>query len=130
MNEETKREEIIFLDGFYSDDVPDTAPEWILGKGTINIDKMVAFLLAQRTIAINGTIKYVIKMAKSGKRYVAVDTYGMQKYKEYLEKNVPQAVPEPLPEYMGTPDMGEPILNNMDHIGMSPDVDIYDATNN
>lgn len=85
MNNE--KEPIIFVDGFYSDDIHPDAPEWILGRGTINIDKMVAFLLAQRTIAINGTIKYVIKMAKSGKRYVAVDTYGMQKYKEYMQKN-------------------------------------------
>lgn len=96
-NENNNKPAPLFFDGFYSDDVPETAPEYILGKGTIAIDKMIAFLNAQRHIAINGGIKYTIKMAKTGKRYVEVDFYGMEKYKQWMEKNgKPQAqAPEP-----------------------------------
>ena len=92
MNNTNEKPPVIFFDGFYSEDVPPTAPEYIMGKGTIAIDKMIAFLNAQRAIAVNGGIKYTIKMAKAGKRYVEVDQYGMQKYKEYMQKKM---APEP-----------------------------------
>ena len=100
---DTNKPPIIFFDGFYSEDVPPTAPDYIMGKGTIAIDKMIAFLTAHRHIAVNGGIKFTIKMAKTGKRYVEVDQYGMQKYSEYLAKKsgtqqvvVPETAPEDL----------------------------------
>lgn len=86
-NQEQNKPDTLFIDGFYSEDVPETAPEWILGKGSIGIDKMIAFLNANRHIAVNGAIKYTIKMAKTGRRYVEVDHFGMAKYRDYLEKN-------------------------------------------
>jgi len=95
MNNENRQNNIIFFDGFYSEDVPSTAPEYIMGKGTIAIDKMITFLNNNRHIAVNGGIKYTIKLAKTGKRYVEVDQYGMQKYKEYMEKKTQEQPPQP-----------------------------------
>jgi len=101
MNNETTKTKtnIIFFDGFYSEDVNPEAPEWLLGKGSIAIDKMIAFLNANRHIAVNGALKYTIKMAKSGKRYVEVDQYGMEKYKQYLATKT-QVVPETTPDML------------------------------
>ena len=83
--------QVIFIDGIYSDDVNPNAPEYIMGQGSINLEKLITFATAHKHIAINGIIKYTIKKAKSGKRYVEVDQYGMENYKKYLEsKKMPQ----------------------------------------
>jgi hypothetical protein len=108
-NENNNKPDTLFIDGFYSEDVPETAPEWILGKGSIGIDKMIKFLNENRHIAVNGAIKYTIKMAKSGKRYVEVDHFGLAKYRDYLAKKT-VAVPETTPEMIyqnGVPDFGD-----------------------
>ena len=68
----------IFLNGFVSVDVPDTAPEFILGKGFINCNQMIDFLMEARNQSYckDGKINFTILRSKAtGKRYATVDTY-------------------------------------------------------
>jgi len=73
--EQNKQQE--FISGIYSNDVANTAPEWILGKGSIHVKKLQTWLDTHKNLADeNGYIRYTIKRAKDGvKRYVEVDFY-------------------------------------------------------
>lgn len=83
--------ETIFVDGFYSNDVSDTAPEFILGRGSLHINKLKKFLEENEKYAVKGYLDYTILRSKdAGSRYVALDLYRFNKSNE--EQN--QAVVE------------------------------------
>lgn len=69
--------EKIFISGFYSSDVADTAPAWLLGKGSLHADKLAQWLTENKQLADkDGFIRYTVKKSQStGKRYVEVDTW-------------------------------------------------------
>ena len=74
--EETKKEKI-FVNGLVSKDVPPTAPEWILGKLSIQVDDLGMWLKNNDKLAdANGWINITVMRSKStGKRYIEVDTW-------------------------------------------------------
>jgi len=76
MNPEEKKP-TIFINGLISNDVADTAPEWILGKGAINVPQLAEWLELNKALANEkGYINYTVKRSKNtGKRFVEVDTY-------------------------------------------------------
>ena len=65
----------IFIDGLYSNEVDEKAPEWVLGKGSINVAKLGKFLAENANYAVNGYLDYSILRSKSGGRYVELDLY-------------------------------------------------------
>lgn len=69
--------EKIFISGFYSKDVPDSAPEFILGQGALHVGKLAQWLQENENLADDrGYINYKILSSKStGARYVEVDTW-------------------------------------------------------
>lgn len=69
--------EKIFVNGIISKDVPDTTPEWILGKTTIHVTSLKEWLNANGHLADEkGYINTVTLRSKStGKRYIEVDTW-------------------------------------------------------
>jgi hypothetical protein len=73
MSENTK----IFVNGLLSKDVPDTAPEFILGKNSIKVNDLIQWLQENRHLADeNGWINTITKRSQStGKRYIEVDTW-------------------------------------------------------
>lgn len=79
--------ETIFFDGLYSNEVPESAPSWIMGKGSINVKKMIKFLTEHEQYAVNGYLDYTILRSKNaGNRYAVLDTYRFEKsLKDNLE---------------------------------------------
>lgn len=68
--------EKIFVNGFISKDVPDTAPDYILGKGSLHVESLVKWLQDNKGLAENGYINITTLRSKTtGKRYTEVDTY-------------------------------------------------------
>lgn len=70
-------EDKIFVNGLVSKDVADNAPEWILGKMSIQVNELINWLEKNRKIQDdNGWINLTVKRSKStGKRYIEVDTW-------------------------------------------------------
>lgn len=88
----------IFVDGLYSNEVADTAPEFILGKGSINVSKLGKFLAENAMYAVNGYLDYTILRSKEGKRYIELDLYKYNNPKpagDTLARN--ERYSEPLP---------------------------------
>ena len=71
--------EKIFLDGFTTYDVPDTAPGFILGKGAIKISQMQEFLERNKQYAVDGFLYFVTKRSQKGSRYSELDLYTYNK---------------------------------------------------
>lgn len=73
----------IFVNGIISKEVPETAPDFILGNLSINVNELITWLMDSRTkeYCKNGWINAQIKrgMPKNGelvgKRYIEVDTW-------------------------------------------------------
>lgn len=75
--------EKIFVDGFMSQEVADTAPEWILGKASIKIEALMEFLENNKKYAVNGFLNIQILRSKTtGKRYTELDLYQWSKLQE------------------------------------------------
>lgn len=72
----------IFVDGLISKEVADTAPDFILGKLSINIDNLKAFLDKSKGYAVNGWLNATILKSKGGKRYIELDLYQWNKDQE------------------------------------------------
>jgi hypothetical protein len=71
MNNET-----IFTEGIYLNKVADTAPSFIITNQSLHVDKLIAWLQANRKLANEkGYINIVGMEGKEGKRYFKVDTY-------------------------------------------------------
>ena len=66
-----------FISGLYSSDVADTAPAWILGKGSIHLEKLMVWLDMHKHLADEkGFINFIVKRSQEkGKRYIEVDTW-------------------------------------------------------
>lgn len=68
--------EKIFVNGFISKDVPETAPDYILGKGSLHVESLMKWLQDNKGLAENGYINITTLRSKTtGKRYTEVDTY-------------------------------------------------------
>lgn len=68
--------EKIFISGLYSQEVSDKAPSFILGKGSIHVDKMIKWLEENRDLAgERGYINWTLLEGKTGTRYFEVDTW-------------------------------------------------------
>jgi hypothetical protein len=66
-----------FVNGLISKDVADTAPEWILGKMSMQVNELINWLEKNRKLQDeNGWINLTVKRSqKTGKRYIEVDTW-------------------------------------------------------
>jgi hypothetical protein len=68
--------EIIYVDGLYSNEVSEKAPEWILGSLSIQPMKLATWLQANQKLQNEkGYIRLIVKKSKDGKRYISVDTW-------------------------------------------------------
>ena len=80
-----EKREKIFVDGMISKEVPESAPEFILGQGSFNVDRLINFLNNNRQYGMpdkdkNVWLNYKILRSKtSGKRYVELDMYQYDK---------------------------------------------------
>jgi len=82
-----EKQEKVFVNGFISKDVPDTAPDFILGNSSVNIKSFVDFLLANEKYAVNGWLNMTTKRSsKDGKRYTELDLYQYNKAQEKLKE--------------------------------------------
>lgn len=83
-------QEKVFVNGLVSKDVPDTAPEWILGKMSIQVNELINWLEKNRKIQDdNGWINLTVKRSKNtGKRYIEVDTW--KKTQDEVAMEVPK----------------------------------------
>jgi hypothetical protein len=67
----------VFAEGMYFNERNEKMPEWLLGKISIKRDKLIPFLQAQKET--NGYINLDIKMGKSGKPYLELNTFQPKK---------------------------------------------------
>ena len=75
------KNKMVFINGFFSKDVPDTAPKFIMGKGSLHVGNLMQWLQENRyaDFVNDGYINYEIRKSdKTGKRYIMVDTYKKQ----------------------------------------------------
>jgi hypothetical protein len=74
----------IFIDGFYSNEVADSLPDYILGKGSFHISKLRKFLDENEQYADNrGYLHYTIFRSKeAGNRYATLDLWKYNKERE------------------------------------------------
>lgn len=85
----------IFVDGFMSQEIPDTAPDFILGKASVKIDALIAFLEDNKEYAVNGFLNFTTLRSKSsGKRYTELDLYQYNKNQEDLAKAEMEGIDE------------------------------------
>lgn len=72
-----EKKETVFLNGIISKEVPETAPGFILGNLSINVNDLITWLMDARTkeYCKNGWINAQIKKSQNGKRYIQVDTW-------------------------------------------------------
>lgn len=99
------KNKMVFINGFFSKDVPDNAPKFIMGKGSLHIGNLMQWLQENRyaDFVNNGYINYEIRKSdKTGKRYIMVDTYkkqGTQTHAEGPETIDMQKVANSMPKY-------------------------------
>lgn len=77
----------IYIDGFISKDIPDTVPDFILGKGSLKVDELIAFLTKYKPLAVNGFLNYEIKKGQSGKRYASLDTWAFEQQPQQVRED-------------------------------------------
>lgn len=76
--------------GIYINEPRDDAPEWLLGKISIHLDKLrecVAFAKENDLVSEKGYVYFDIKLSKKGEKYVGLNTYKADKKKD--EENLP-----------------------------------------
>jgi hypothetical protein len=84
---DTKQEKI-FVDGLFSDDIPDITPDFVLGKGSLDVDRLINFLIAHKKYAVKGYLDYTILRSKaSGKRYAELNLWKFNNPKPSLDDN-------------------------------------------
>ena len=90
-NENTNQNPILFVDGMYSNEVSEKAPEWLLGSLSVQPEKLAMWLQANLALKNEkGYINLTVKRSKAGKRFISVDTY---------KKPATEPVKNPEPEY-------------------------------
>jgi hypothetical protein len=68
--------QILFVDGMYSNEVSPNAPDFILGSLSIQPEKLALWLQANLALKNEkGYINLTVKRSKAGKRFISVDTY-------------------------------------------------------
>lgn len=72
-------DKIIFADGFYSYDIPDTTPEFVLGKSAIKVHEFIKFLEENKQYAVNGFLYLQTLRSKKGDRYTKLDLFSYDK---------------------------------------------------
>jgi len=77
----------IFVNGLISKDIPDTAPDYILGKHSIKVQDLINWLEANKHLAdANGWINTITKRSQStGKRFIEVDTWQPKKQEPVVQ---------------------------------------------
>lgn len=77
MNNENTQNKTIFVEGMYSNEVSEKAPEWLLGSLSVQPEKLAMWLQANLALKNEkGYINLVVKRSKTtGKRFISVDTY-------------------------------------------------------
>ena len=66
----------VFVNGLISKDIPDTTPEFILGKLSVKVSEFIKWLEENKGLADNDWMNLTIMRSKStGKRYMEVDTW-------------------------------------------------------
>lgn len=68
----------IFVNGLISKDIPETTPEFILGKNSIHVDSLIKWLqeVGKGLADEKGYVNTVTLRSKTtGKRYIEVDTW-------------------------------------------------------
>ena len=63
--------DIEFIEGLSFKPPHENAPEWVIAKGWINVDDLIAWLQPRAGEKVN----FDVKKAKSGKLYAAVDNW-------------------------------------------------------
>lgn len=72
--------EKIFVGGIYSKEVPETAPNFILGQGSFHVEKLITWLQENKHLASDrGYINWKLLEGKTGTRYYEVDTWKPKK---------------------------------------------------
>ena len=75
--------EKIFVDGYITNEIPNTAPDFILGKGAFHVKKLPEFLKKNEHLAVNGWLNFSTLRSKAkGTRYTEVDTFAYDKRQE------------------------------------------------
>lgn len=70
------KQERIYVDGFYTNDLHPSAPDFVLGRGSFNVEKLINWLKEHEQYAVNGYLNFqVLKSKKDGKRYTVLDLY-------------------------------------------------------
>ena len=84
---------VIFIDGYTTRDIPDSAPLFILGGGSFHVERMIAWLQANKQYADkNGYIPFqTLRSKEKGTRYSTVDMYQVNKAKEGQRNDTAQA---------------------------------------
>lgn len=78
MNE--TKEEKIFVNGLFTFDVADTEPEFVLGRGSFQVDSLIEFLKTHKQYAIDGYLRFdILRSASTNKRYAELNLYEYRK---------------------------------------------------
>jgi len=65
-----------FVEGLYSNEVSPKAPDFILANQSIHVEKLTAWLQANKHLASEkGYLNITTKLSKGGKRYIEIDSY-------------------------------------------------------
>ena len=75
--------EKIFVDGYITNDIADTLPPYILGKGAFHVKKLIKFLQDNEKYAVNGWINFsTLRSKEKGSRYTEIDLWAYNKKQE------------------------------------------------
>jgi len=73
--------DVQFASGIYFDTPHEKAPDYVLGRISVNADKFIAWLEAQEK-SEKGYVNMNVKRSKGGKVYVELDTWKPTKQKQ------------------------------------------------
>lgn len=93
--------EKIYVNGLISKDVPETAPEFILGRLSVKVSELSKWLNDNKAIADNDWINLTVMRSKTtGKRYIEVDTW-KPKTEQVESKTIPEGKGIDMTEFTG-----------------------------
>lgn len=71
--------------GIYLNEPRDDAPEWLVGKVSLQLDKLkecIAYAKANGLVSEKGYVYFDVKISKKGEKYVDLNTYKKDKSQE------------------------------------------------
>lgn len=78
----------IFIEGYFTKDIPDTAPDFILGKGSFKVDELIAFLQKYKPLAVDGFLNFsTLRSKEGGKRYTELDLYQFNQQSDQVKED-------------------------------------------